>query len=183
MFARTKRLTLRPSWPEDAAALHGAINDADVARMLARVPHPYTLANASAFVAAVSDASEARFLIFSHDSGGAPELVGGIGLDDAGGGSAQLGYWLKRAAWGRGYATEAGEAVVAIARTALPVTRLSAWHFLDNPASARVLHKLGFRPTGAVMARPSAARGVDSPSAAYALDLRQPVVHDVAIAA
>ncbi len=169
MFARTKRLMLRPSWPEDAPALAAAIGEARVARMLTRVPHPYTLADAQAFVALPRSAHDARFLVFAHE-GDAPELVGGIGISDEGG-TPQLGYWLKPDAWGRGYATEAGRAVIDMARHALPIGRLGAWHFLDNPASGRVLHKLGFRPTGAVMAKASAAREGEFPSAAYVLDL------------
>ena len=51
MFARTKRLTLRPAWPEDAAALAQAIGHDAVIRMLLRVPHPYRLADAEAFAA------------------------------------------------------------------------------------------------------------------------------------
>ena len=51
----------------------------------------------------------------------------------------ELGYWLTPDAWGRGYATEAGEAVLAMARHALGLQRLDARHFVDNPASGRVL--------------------------------------------
>ena len=42
MFARTERLLLRPAWPEDATALAQAIGHESIARMAARVPHPYT---------------------------------------------------------------------------------------------------------------------------------------------
>src|SRR3546814_18039311 len=56
-------------------------------------------------------------------------------------GAHELGYWLTPAVWGRGYATEAGHAVIAMARHALGYRRLHAWHFVDNPASARVDRK------------------------------------------
>ena len=169
MFARTKRLTLRPAWPEDAAAIARAIGHEAVVRMLAKAPWPYCLADAEAFTARRDQAGEASFLILSHECE-YPRLVGGIGLapDDYG---HELGYWLAPDAWGRGYATEAGQAVVAIARHALGLKRLHSGHFLDNPASGRVLHKLGFRPTGAVKGRYSAGRDAIAPCRLFELDL------------
>ena len=170
MFARTRRLTLRPAWPEDAPALAAAIGHEAVVRMLARAPLPYTLADAQTFAAKPRGAEEPVFTIETHEDG--PRLVGGIGIHAEEDG-AQLGYWLAPDVWGRGYATEAGRAVVAMARHALPIRRLSAWHFADNPASGRVLAKLGFRPTGETAARPSRARAGIAPSIAYALDLEE----------
>ncbi|MET4898884.1 GNAT family N-acetyltransferase [Sphingomonadaceae bacterium jetA1] len=170
MFARTERLLLRPAWPEDAPALAQAIGHDAVARMAARVPYPYTLADAEQWLASPCGATEPRFLITTLDHGGAPELIGGIAIITGDTGH-ELGYWLTPSAWGHGYATEAGRAVVAMARFALPIPRLGAWHFADNPASGHVLTKLGFRPTGRQMARASAGRSGLSPSVHYALDL------------
>lgn len=169
MFARTKRLTLRPGWPEDASLLVETIAHEAVATRLARVPWPYTIEDASAFLAVPRGATDARFLIMAHD-GACPRLIGGIGLDGAAGGIAQLGYWLTPAAWGRGYATEAGRAVIDMARHALPLRRVEARHHLDNPASGRVLQKLGFRE---IRREPSfsLARGHAVDSAVCALDL------------
>jgi len=169
MFARTKRLTLRPAWPEDAAALAQAIGHDAVTRMLLRVPHPYSLADAEAFCAAPRARDEARFVIIAHDRD-APALIGGIAISDHEG-TPNLGYWLTPSAWGRGYATEAGRAVVDMARHALPLQRLDAWHFLDNPASGAVLRKLGFRATGRTTMRRSPARTEAAPTLAYELDL------------
>jgi len=170
MFARTERLTLRPAWAEDAAALAAAIGHAEVARMLAQVPYPYTLADAKLWTALPRGADEPRFVIEAHDHptarGGRPVLVGGIGISD----DDQLGYWLTPSAWGRGYATEAGRAVVEMARHALPITRLRARHFADNPASGRVLRKLGFRPAGTGETH-SAARSIAAADIEYVLDL------------
>ena len=86
-------------------------------------------------------------------------------------------------AWGRGYATEAGRAVVAIARHALGLKRLNAGHFIDNPASGRVLTKLGFRATGRVEPRHSRARGGEAPCAVFELDLDEGRMCDVKMAA
>ena len=171
MFARTKRLTLRPGWPEDAAAVARAIGHEEVVRMLAKAPWPYRLADAEAFLSRQRSASEASFLILSHERD-YPCIVGGIGLapDEQG---HELGYWLTPDAWGRGYATEAGRAVLEIARYGLRLKRLHSGHFVDNPASGRVLHKLGFRATGTIKGRYSAGRGAITPCRLLELDLTE----------
>ena len=144
MFARTKRLTLRPGWPEDAAALTDAIAHQAVAMRLARLPWPYAVGDGEAFLAVPRGAEEARFLILSHEAR-TPTMIGGMGLNALGDGVYELGYWLTPGAWGHGYATGAGRVVIEMARHALPVRRVEASHHLDNPASRRVLAKLGFR--------------------------------------
>lgn len=140
MFAVTDRLLLRPGWAEDAPALADAISDERVVRNLARVPWPYALADAESFLALPHEPLRPRFLIFLRDSN---RLIGGMGLH--GQGDAELGYWIAPDHWGRGYATEAGRAVCAIADQTLRLPRLKASHALDNPASGAVLRKLGFR--------------------------------------
>jgi RimJ/RimL family protein N-acetyltransferase len=171
MFARTERLLLRPGWAEDAPALHAAIADEGIVRNLALVPWPYEPCDARAFLAAERDADEPNLLIFRRTSG-APRLVGGIALTRRPDGH-ELGYWLARSAWGLGYATEAGHALVAHARDALRLKRLCAAPFLDNPGSARVLEKLGFRSTGSVSHRYSAGRRSSVPTREFVLALRR----------
>ena len=124
-----------------------------------------------AFLSRQRSASEASFLILSHE-GDYPRIVGGIGLapDEQG---HELGYWLTPDAWGRGYATEAGRAVLEIARYGLRLKRLHSGHFVDNPASGRVLHKLGFRVTGTIKGRYSAGRGAITPCRLLELDLTE----------
>jgi RimJ/RimL family protein N-acetyltransferase len=169
MFAKTKRLTLRPAWPEDAVPLVQAIGHEAVARMLRYVPFPYGLSDATAFCTQPRDAAEACFLIIAHDRA-VPTLIGGIAID-RGDGDPLLGYWLTPSAWGRGYATEAGRAVIDMARHALPLQRLSAWHFADNSASGAVLRKLGFRSTGRTVMKRSVARADAAAAVSYDLDL------------
>jgi RimJ/RimL family protein N-acetyltransferase len=170
MFARTDRLLLRPGWSQDAPALFQAIGDERIVRNLATAPWPYTLENAEAFLAAERKESEPSLLIFLHGNG-APELIGGIGFGRRPTGETELGYWLVRRHWGRGYATEAGRALLATARHGLRLKRLDAGHFLDNPASGRVLEKLGFKPTGLVAPRYSAGRGEAAPCRLFKLEL------------
>ncbi len=169
MFARTERLLLRPGWAEDAPALARAIADEAVVRNLATAPWPYDLADAEAFLAAPRDPALPSFLI-TERTDGAPRLIGACGLGRRPSGAVELGYWIARAHWGQGFATEAGEALIAIACT-LKLQRLEASHFIDNPASGRVLEKLGFAATGLSAARYSCARGAEAMSRLYSRSL------------
>jgi RimJ/RimL family protein N-acetyltransferase len=172
MFARTERLLLRPGWAQDAPALFAGIADEGIIRNLASAPWPYTLADAEAFLERDRDPAEPALLIFRRTMG-APELVGMIGFGRRPDGELEFGYWIARRHWGRGYATEAGKALIANARESLRVPTLHAGHFIDNPASGRVLQKLGFRPTGVVAPRYSAGRREAAPCRLLTLDLAQ----------
>ena len=169
MFARTERLLLRPGFPEDAPLLAQAIGDERIARNVARMPWPYSLDDARSYLATFADPTETKFLMFERTDA-APELVGGCGFDVRLDGSLQFGYWVTPAKWGRGFATEAGRAVLDIAR-ALGVRSLEAGHFVDNPASGRVLEKLGFRPTGRTTRCYSLGRKRESNTRMFRLDL------------
>ena len=169
MFIRTERLLLRPGWAEDAGALHRAIADERIVRNLARAPWPYAHHDAEAFLGVEPDASAPSLLIFRRTAA-APELVGGIGFQRHDDGDVEFGYWIARTHWGRGFASEAGRAIIAAAKDSLRVERLHAGHFLDNPASGRVLEKLGFRPTGKTALRYSAGRGESVPCRLFELD-------------
>ena len=170
MFARTQRLTLRPGWIEDAPEMAAAIGHEQVCAKLALVPFPYTLQDARDYIASQQAVASPTLYMFEH-RGESVRLIGGIGLHQDEAGDHELGYWLTPDAWGRGYATEAGHAVVRMARDSLRLKRLVSGHFLDNPASGAVLRKLGFRPTGQVVMRESRARGHAAPCATFELDL------------
>ena len=165
MFARTERLLLRPGWIEDAPALARAIGEEAVVRNLATAPWPYGEDDARDFLSQPIDPAQPRFLIFAR-TGGAPRLVGGCGISNDPGDRPEMGYWIARPYWGLGFATEAGRQLLHIAR-AMNLPKLSAGHFLDNPASGTVLRKLGFRPTGQVAPRFSRARGGEAAVALF----------------
>jgi len=154
MFAVTERLLLRPGWTEDAPALAQAVGDREVARNLAHVPWPYSQSDAEAFLGQPHDPARPTFLICLRSNN---QIIGGIGL--SGDAEPNLGYWIGRAHWGCGYATEAGRAVLALSDASLRLPRIKACHALDNPASGAVLRKLGFRATGRKVWMASLARG------------------------
>jgi len=170
MFARTQRLTLRPFWLEDADAIVQAIAHQDVVTKLSRAPWPYTIDDARDWLSRAPGQQDVALGVFAHEGAPKPRLIGCIGIHPEDGGH-ELGYWLTPSAWGRGYATEAGRAMLGIARHAMGLKRLRAGYFSDNPPSGRVLTKLGFRPTGRVEPQFSRARGQEVSCVKMALDL------------
>jgi len=170
MFARTPRLLLRPGFPEDAPALAAAIADEAIVKHLAVVPWPYTLRDAEAYLASPRDPVLPAMMIFERTDA-APRLAGFCALRRRQSGAVELGYWIARAHWGRGFATEAGAALIGIAR-ALGLVSLEAGYFIDNPASGRVLEKLGFTPVGIIASRMSCARGMEVPARMMRLQLQ-----------
>lgn len=169
MFARTPRLLLRPGFPEDAPALAVAISDKAIVRHLTAAPWPYRMRDAEAYLASPRDPVLPSLLIFERTSG-APQLIGACGLGRRPSGAVEMGYWIAKPFWSRGFATEACAALIEIART-LGLTQVEGAHFLDNPASARVLEKLGFEPVGIVAPRLSCARGMEVPARMMRLQL------------
>ena len=168
MFHITQRLLLRPAWPEDAEALFGGIADQGVVRNLASAPWPYLPEHAREFVMREQDARFPRFLITRPGPRGS-ELVGCIGIDETDG-EVEIGYWIARPFWGQGFATEAARGVLEVARL-LGHRQIVAGHFTDNPASGKVLRKLGFIPTGKTALRHSCGRGEKAECVMYRLDL------------
>lgn len=173
MFIRSERLFLRPGWPEEWEDLLALIDDEAVVRNLARAPWPYTAEDAKAFARLQSNGPEQDRLLpnffITQPGADGTRLIGSVGLSRDGD-DVQLGYWIGRPFWGQGFATEASRAVLSLAK-ALGHKRLVASHFVDNPASGRVLRKLGFCPTGVVRDRFSLGRGGDAPACLLELSL------------
>ncbi len=136
--------TLRPLAAADAPSLARHANDRDVWRNLRdRFPHPYALRDAEAYIAHVGpQAPRTSFGIAVGD-----EAVGTITLmpgQDIERMTAEVGYWIGRAHWGRGIATDALRAVTGYAFDVLGLHRVFAVPFARNPASGRVLEKAGY---------------------------------------
>lgn len=126
-----------------------AINNFNVSRWLAVVPHPYALANAEWFIDQCVQGNFTVWHIWARD-----RFVGTIGLDDG------LGYWLAEDAWGQGYATEAAKAVIDYHFLEGEAEDQETCYFLGNEGSRKVLEKLGFVPTG-IARQHSVAQGRD----------------------
>jgi RimJ/RimL family protein N-acetyltransferase len=181
MFARTARLLLRPGFSEDAPALAAAIADEAIVRNLTHAPWPFRTRDAEALLARPNDPVLPSLLIFERTSG-APQLVGSCGLARRPSGAVEMGYWIARAHWGRGLATEACGALIDIAR-AVGLACVEGSHFLDNPASGQVLEKLGFEPIGIVAPRFSCARGGQVPARLMRLQLSRQATIEESLAA
>lgn len=128
----------------DAEALVRHANNANVARHLRdRFPHPYSRANARAFLKAATSGAGLDNLAIEVNG----EAAGGIGYvsgSDVERYSAEIGYWLGEAHWGRGVATEALVLVTDELFATSSVLRLFALPFADNLGSIRVLEKAGY---------------------------------------
>ncbi|MCP5397378.1 MAG: GNAT family N-acetyltransferase [Sphingomonadaceae bacterium] len=162
MFHCTERLLLRPPWQEDWQGVFAGIANRDVIRNLALAPWPYAPEDAQRWVALPQDPFHPRFLVCEASSGA---IVGCMGIHPRDG-AVEIGYWIAPSHQGRGYATEAARGVLEVARM-LGHRTIRAEHFIDNPASGRVLRKVGFRPTGRVEARTSLGRATPSDCAVY----------------
>jgi RimJ/RimL family protein N-acetyltransferase len=141
-----ERCRLRALVPGDAASLQRHADDRGVAeRMFDGFPQPYTHAHAQAWCS--RDAGSDRFgYVWGIEAAG--EVVGCIGLAPDSGWlrcNAEAGYWIGRAHWRRGLATDALRQVVDWAFAALPeLTRITAHIFASNEGSQGVVRKCGF---------------------------------------
>jgi RimJ/RimL family protein N-acetyltransferase len=146
----TERLVLRAPRLEDAGKIVMLANERRIAENTARIPHPYTLADAEAFLAAANRSDQETTFVIALADG---TLIGACGLELRDGpGTAglmpELGYWLGVTYWGHGFATEAARALIDYAFEDLELDALQAGTRVTNPASRRVLEKCGFQWTG-----------------------------------
>jgi [ribosomal protein S5]-alanine N-acetyltransferase len=145
---RTERLVLRPLSLPDIPAVTRLASAREVAATTLRIPHPYTEDDARQFISALpAEADAGRAFVFAITAGN--EFCGAVGLHvETQHRHAELGYWIGVPFWGRGYATEAARAVVAFGFETLKLERIFAHHFATNPASGRVLQKIGMQREG-----------------------------------
>ena len=142
--------TLRPWRPEDAAAIVPHADDLAVAENLRDVfPHPYTPADAEWFVGdCVEHEGEGRLcraIVIDGQAAGSVSLFLGKDVYRK---SAELGYWLGRAFWGRGVMTRAARLICSEGFRTWDVARIYAEPYAVNTGSRRVLEKAGFTLEG-----------------------------------
>jgi RimJ/RimL family protein N-acetyltransferase len=161
----TQRLLLRPPELADAARISLLAGDYEVASMTGTIPHPYSEQQAAEWIESVRSGEEGVvFAIVRSET-----LIGCTGYRAFDGDHAELGYWIGKPYWGLGYASEAAEALIAHAFDAGGFDYLTAGHFTDNPASERVIKKLGFTAIGGET-RACSARGAKVRCVTYRLD-------------
>ena len=138
----TERLLLRPPRAADIGHFLPLLGEYDVAKNLSRVPHPYTEDNACAFITYAANAwASGRDFMFAVLRKAPCAYIGTCGVHPEP--NWEFGYWFGKPYWGQGYASEAAGRLVAFAFEELGAERLTAGWFHDNPASGRVLEKLG----------------------------------------
>jgi ribosomal-protein-alanine N-acetyltransferase len=146
----TERLTLRPFVEADAGDVERLAGAREIAEGTLAIPHPYPKGGGAMWIGTHADGwasgKQANFAIVERATGA---LVGAIGVvvvpEHA---HAELGYWIGVESWNRGYATEAARATLTFAFESLGLHRIEARHFMRNPASGRVMQKIGMRLEG-----------------------------------
>lgn len=139
----TERLVLRPSSSEDASRAFEIRSDWNVARMLRLASFPPDMDETQSWF----DGHEQEWLqgrAYRFAVVLSEQMIGLVDLDGVDRDEGHLGYWLERSAWGNGYAFGAARAVVQFAFREIGLKTLRAEHAVDNPASGKVLNKLGF---------------------------------------
>ena len=142
------QLLLRPFTQADAAVVQTLVSDAKVAQVAGNLPYPYPEDGAKAWIATHAQQHRAgtaiiRAMVRQEDD----QCVGAISLDQIPRGlnaQGNLGYWVGVPYWNKGYCAEAGKLMLQLARHKFHMQRVVAAHRIDNPASGRVLEKLGF---------------------------------------
>jgi len=146
----TPRLLLRPFVPSDAADVQRLASDHSVADNTLSIPHPYPDGEAERWIAThAAGFGEGKFEHFAITLRSSSELVGTAGLIiERKWDRAELGYWIGADSRNRGYVTEAAQAVIDYGFQGLGLNKIVAQHFERNPASGRVLQKLGMQREG-----------------------------------
>ena len=147
---RTARLTLRPFTAEDGPGVKQLAGERAIADTTGSVAHPYEDGMAESWIAKhAADFEAGKSLHLAMTLTATGELLGAIGLTASPPHRrAELGYWLGTPYWGRGYTTEAAEALVRYGFNEMNLARMVAHHLARNPASGRILQKLGMQTEG-----------------------------------
>lgn len=144
----TTRLIMRPPHREDVEDLASIANDRDIAEMTSRMPHPYSEDDAIAFIDGFENGryEGCIYAITIAESG---RLIGMGAVENRSRfGGLEIGYWLGKPYWGKGFATEAASALVDLAFRVTETDKVLAACRTNNPASRKVLQKQGFQLLG-----------------------------------
>ncbi len=146
---RAGRVVLRAFDVSDAETLEEAIDDAEVAAGTLTIPHPYPRGSGRPWIEQHGERWRAGKSGTWAITEGGGRVLGAVSLRfTLAHRRAEVGYWVAREAWGRGLATDAVRGVIAFAFGELGLHRVDAHHFVENPASGRVMQKAGMRSEG-----------------------------------
>ena len=142
---QTARLTLRPFTLADAADVQRLAGEREIADTTLNIPHPYEDGMAEQWISTHQDRyAKGELATFALELRDVTTLIGTVSLQiHEQHANAELGYWIGTPFWSRGYCTEAAHAVVGYGFEALHLHRVYAYHMKRNPASGRVLQKIG----------------------------------------
>jgi RimJ/RimL family protein N-acetyltransferase len=136
----TSRLYLRPPCAADAEALVRGLDNINVSRWTGRVPYPYGLDDAEAFLSHCGSLDKSDQVLAITCQG---DMIGVIGIEKG-----ELGYWLAQPHWGKGFGSEAAHAMTGHGFGTLGLARMTASYHVGNDASRRILQGLGFTEIG-----------------------------------
>ena len=145
-----KRIKLRGFAPEDARSAQRLAGDQRIAATTLHIPHPYPDGAAEGWIGTheteFSSGEGVTWAVTLRESG---ELIGAVGLSiNREHNRAELGYWIAVDHWNRGYGTEAAEAALRYGFEVRRLRRIEAEHFAGNPASGRLMRKIGMSHEG-----------------------------------
>jgi len=146
----TDRLILHPFKMEDASRVRSLAGEWKVAATTANIPHPYEEGMAEAWIGTHLEAYESgKSLTLAIQLKSSNLLIGAISLQlSKANNLGELGYWIGVPYWSQGYCTEAGKAMLVYGFDTLGLNRIQARHIARNPASGRVMQKLGMQHEG-----------------------------------
>lgn len=147
---QTASLRLRPFRTSDAVFVQQLAGVREVAETTAHIPHPYPDGAAESWIENLHAQWHAgRVATFAITRASDAVLLGAVGIViDARQRESELGYWIAFSHWNQGHATEAATALVEFAFAELKLKRVAARHLVRNPASGRIMQKLGMSLTG-----------------------------------
>ncbi|WP_237152834.1 GNAT family N-acetyltransferase [Oryzibacter oryziterrae] len=146
----TARLVLRPLEVGDRRAITEYLCDRDVSRWLVRVPFPYRLVDADAFIEQcriTGRMGTALTLGLTLPNDPEARIFGVVALHSLDM-EPEFGFWLAQPFWGRGLMSEAAEALLAFAYANLPIDTVISGAFAGNQASLAIQARQGFKVIG-----------------------------------
>jgi len=149
----TKRLILRPLKDSDAKSIVENINDLDISKWLLVIPYPYKLKDAKEWIKKNKENWRKKGkddYTFGIELKEEKKIIGGIGIHKINKfqGKADIGYWIGKKYWRKGYGSEALKAILDFAFKKLKLRRIEAGVFFGNPSSGKLLEKFGAKKEG-----------------------------------